>query len=154
MNYVDESENYTSLSGLIRACVNSEINTNDASTEQGDDGGHVSNGRFDDVEELLERVERIEEHVVEIEDGVKTVEPRGSVPENLTEEPRPYPEAEVFEAIPDGEAINDGLTVGQISEKLPYDTEVVGSTTRLVCQKSGRVKTERVGDESVYWKEV
>lgn len=154
MDYVDESENYTSLSGLIRACVNREISTEDASTEQGDGSGQVSNGRFDGVEELLERVERIEEHVVEIEQGVEAVEPRGSVPEDLTEEPRPYPETEVFGAIPEGEDVSDGLTVGQISEKLSYGRDVVGSTIRFVCQKSGRVKTERVGDESVYWKEV
>ena len=153
-DFVDESDNYTSLSGLIRTAVKNEIDQSRAPSGQtdSDSGGQADDDR---LAELLERVQRVEEHVVEIEDGVTRVEDRGSVPkEAQVDEPRAYPDGEVFEALPEGDDVGDGETVGQLAEKLPYGEGVVGHTVRLMEQKSGRVKTKRVGEQSVYWKEV
>lgn len=139
--YVDESDEYATLSGLIRASVNAEIADDDGrDADDGASDGRAYGDRFDELEARLD----------DIRDAVEaqhTDEP----PADVGDEPDPYPESEVFQALPDDET---AVTAAQVADKLAYGPEIVTQTLELIESKSASVTRERVGDTTVYSKEV
>lgn len=149
--FVEKSDHYTTLSGMIRAVVSAEV-------ESGHDNASESEGRerqYDD------RFESIESRLDELMDEVKSADADDyavpvddSTPESPPSEPRPYPTDDVFEALPDGQGPSHGETASQIAERLEYAPSTVTGTAELLRSKSGRVQSERIGEETIYWKEV
>lgn len=151
--FVEESDHYTTLSGMIRAVVNAEVNSGHDETDESDGRQMQADERFDQLEG---RLDDLEELLEEAKSGAPEdyVTPVDDAPQARPEEPRPYPTEEVFEALPDGQGPSHGQTARQISDDLEYSEEVVKQTAGLLDSKSGRVRSERLGDQTVYWKEV
>lgn len=144
--YVDKSDEYTTLSGLIRSAVNAEITATDDRDSDGsrdDDGTSDSRDydeRFNNIESLLEEVQQsVESQYTDVP------------PNDAGNEPQPYPEKEVFQALPDDGA---AVTASQLTEELDYKTSIVTNTLGEIMRKSESVESEQIGGVTVYSKEV
>jgi hypothetical protein len=144
--YVDKSDEYTTLSGLIRSAVNTEITATDdrgSDDSRDDDGTGDSRNhdeRFDKIESLLEQVQQsVESQYTDVP------------PSDAGNEPQPYPEKEVFQALPDDGA---AVTASQLAEELDYEASIVTNTLGEIMRKSESIERERIDGVTVYSKEV
>lgn len=154
--YVEESDEYETLSRLIRTVVNAEIasDMSDGERNEGNQETHDLSSE-DEFDRLDNRLDEMKSAIDNIQDEITTEDGRNPF-SNTIESPNPeinMPKEKVFDMLPEGKGADDGETVASMKEGTGFSEWVIQETANILYHNSGRVKRYDNG-ETVYWKEV